>query len=156
MHLYLNCLIVVVLCAVAEMSRWFRNSWDGNDQGFSGCVQVELPEEETTENLPGYTAPPASRKTSRSPHLLSTLSPICLYLCFPKMGYLIFFFHRVQSIHFYTNSYEIAFNYHNLPAIRTGHWHRGQWPWRGDPEGVDTLWDLLFQGFGSYFPFTDV
>lgn len=91
---------------VAEMFRCFQNSWDGNHQGFSECVQVELPEEETTENLPGYRAPSVSRKTSWSPHWAPCLLSFPLYVFSPFIfhynGIFNLLFHRLQSIHSYT------------------------------------------------------
>lgn len=94
------------LC-VAEMSRWFQNSWDGATiRAFSECVQVELPEEETTENLPGYRALLASRKTSWSPHWAPCLLPFPLNVyspfIFPYNGIFNLLFHRLQSIQSYT------------------------------------------------------
>lgn len=48
----------------------------------------------------------------------------------------------------------------NSTAIRTKHWHKGQWPLGvvgGRPRGSGLAVgpDLFFQGFGSYFPFTN-
>lgn len=91
---------------VAETSRCFHNSWDGNDQGFSEWVQVELPEEETTENLPGYRAPPASRKPSWSPYWAPCLLSFPLHVFSPFIFYyngtFNLAFPRLQSIYSYT------------------------------------------------------
>lgn len=93
---------------VAETSRCFHNSWDGNDQGFSEWVQVELPEEETTENLPGYRAPPASRKPSWSPYRAPCLLSFPLHVFSPFIFYyngtlnLVFFPQITKYSFFYT------------------------------------------------------
>lgn len=107
LHLSWITLLWWLCLCVAEMSRWFQNSWDGATiRAFSECVQVELPEEETTENLPGYRALLASRKTSWSPHWAPCLLPFPLNVyspfIFPYNGIFNLLFHRLQSIQSYT------------------------------------------------------
>lgn len=121
-----------------------------NDQGFSECVQVELPEAETTENLPGYRAAPVSRKTSWSPHWAPCLLSSPLYVFSPFIfhynGIFNLLFRRWQIIYSYTLK-KCTFIYDNLPAIRTG----GQWPWRGDPKGAGSLCDLVILAIWKLF-----
>lgn len=74
-----------------------------------------------------------------------------LHLFFIIMSSLISFFHRLQSIPSYTQK-KITLNYHNLPAIRTEHWYKGQWPWRGDPEGGGRCGTCYSRDLKAIFP----
>lgn len=141
------------LC-VAEMSRWFQNSWDGaairvfrNVSRWS-CQNRKQEKICLVTELHRRAGKPPEAPTAYQPFLFCPFS-------FPHNGVFNLLFHRLQSVHSYVLK-KPTLNYHNLPTIRTERWPGGRWPWRGDPAGVGSLFDFLFQGFGRYFLCTDV